>query len=54
MAGYDANGDTNGNIRLASGMLLSTPAISSITLTSGTSSNFVQYSSFALYGIKGA
>lgn len=54
LAGYDGNGDVNANIRFASGMLLSTPAISSITITSGTSSNFVQYSSFALYGIKGA
>jgi hypothetical protein len=53
LAGYDGNGDANANIRLASGMLLSTPAISSITLTSGTSSNFVQYSHFALYGVKG-
>lgn len=51
-AGYDANGDTNASIRLASGMLLSAPSITSITFTSGTSSNFVEYSSFALYGIK--
>ena len=54
LAGYDGNGDASANIRLASGMLLSTPAISSITLTSGTDSSFVQNSSFALYGIKRA
>lgn len=52
LSGYDGNGDTNANIRLASGMLLSTPAISSIDLTSGTGSNFVQYSHAALYGVR--
>jgi len=52
LGGYDANGDTNANIRLASGMLLSTPAITSIQLINGTSSSFITNSVFSLYGIK--
>ena len=54
LGGYDANGDANANVRIASGMLLSAPAISSITITSGTSSNFITGSHFALYGIRGS
>lgn len=52
LTGYDANG--SGLIILYSGLWFATPAaISSITITpqSGT---FSQYSSFALYGIKGS
>lgn len=46
--GYDANG--SGYIQLFSANWRSTAAINSITFTNGT---FAQYSSFALYGIKG-
>jgi hypothetical protein len=52
LGGYDANG--SGYISLTSNLWRATPAaITSILLTS-TGSNFNQYSSFALYGIKGA
>jgi len=51
LGGYDGNG--NGEIYLGSGAWYnSSTAVSSITLTEG-SGNFTQYSSFALYGIKG-
>lgn len=50
LGGYDSNG--GGYISLTSNLWMSTAAITSITLTSSTS-NFNQYSSFALYGIKG-
>lgn len=51
LAGYDRNG--SGEIYLQSGLYLSTNAISSIKLYSDSGSNFLQYSQFALYGIKG-
>ena len=47
--GYDANG--SGSMNLSSNVWLNTAAITSLTLSS--TSNFRQYSSFALYGIKG-
>ena len=47
--GVDYNGD--GVVILTSGLWMNTAAVSSITLTHATG-NFVQYSSFALYGIK--
>jgi hypothetical protein len=50
LIGYDNNG--SGSIYLGSGMLLSTPAITKIELFPN-SGNFKQYSSFALYGVKG-
>ena len=51
LGGNDANGA--GQIRLVSGLWFATPAaISTITLTPFTA-NFRQYSSFALYGVKG-
>jgi hypothetical protein len=50
LAGADLNG--SGNIALSSGLWLNTSAISTITLTAN-SGTFSQYSSFALYGIKG-
>lgn len=51
LGGYDANG--SGSIYEVSGAWYnSSTAISSITLTPD-SNNFAQYSSFALYGIKG-
>lgn len=49
--GSDNNG--SGNIALQSGLWNNTAAITSITLTMA-GGNFVQYSHFALYGIKGA
>ena len=50
LAGWDGNGD--GEIALSSVLQTSTTALSSFTITPNTGS-FVQYSSFALYGIKG-
>jgi hypothetical protein len=52
LGGYDNNGD--GQIVLSSGLWQSTSAISSILIFPNVGSNWVQYSSFALYGIKGA
>jgi hypothetical protein len=52
-AGLEANsGDTTSNVRLASGMLLSAPAITSISFIPGVGSAFLEHSSLALYGIK--
>jgi hypothetical protein len=51
LTGADLNG--SGLIYLVSGLWINTSAISTITLTLQDSSNFAQYSSFALYGIKG-
>lgn len=51
LGGIDRNGD--GNIRLDSGAWFNTAAVTSLTITPTTSNNFVQYSHFALYGIKG-
>jgi hypothetical protein len=45
---------TDAQVRFASGLWRSTSAITSITLTPNTSGNIVQYSHFALYGIKSA
>ena len=55
LGGFDQNSASTGTawIGLDSGLWMSTSAINSLVITSGTSSNFVQYSSFALYGIKG-
>jgi hypothetical protein len=52
LTGYDANG--SGGVGLISGLWFKTPeAITSITLNQGNSGNFKEYSSFALYGIRG-
>jgi len=51
LAGYDGNG--SGFLALASQLWMSTSAISSISLLPEYGTGFVQYSSFALYGIKG-
>jgi hypothetical protein len=51
LTAYDRNG--GGLIVVNSGSWRSTVAINTITVTSYYASNFVQYSSFALYGIKG-
>jgi hypothetical protein len=50
--GFDANG--SGYIGLYSGFWQSTVAINSLTLSSNDGSGMLEYSSFALYGIKGA
>lgn len=50
LCGVDNNG--SGLVALTSGLETSTSAISSLTFTPN-SGNFAQYSSFALYGIKG-
>jgi len=51
LGGYDNNG--SGLITLNSGSWRNTAAVTTITLTSLNGANFAQYSSFALYGIKG-
>jgi len=50
LMGIDDNG--SGRVALNSGLLQSTSAVTSLTLTPN-SGNFVEYSSFALYGIRG-
>lgn len=50
LTGYDGNG--SGYVELTSGVWRSTSAITSITIVPNAGS-FVQYSHFALYGIKG-
>jgi hypothetical protein len=49
LVGMDSNG--SGSMELISGLFMNTSAISSITFTGST--NFPQYSTLALYGIKG-
>lgn len=49
LTGYDNNG--SGFVDFMSGLWTNTAAITSITISGGT---IVQYSSFALYGIRGA
>jgi hypothetical protein len=51
LSGYDANG--SGNVSLNSELWSNTAAVNAITLTLDGSQTFQQYSSFALYGIKG-
>ena len=50
--GVDVNG-TGGQIALVSGLWINTSTVTSITITA-VSGTFSQYSSFALYGIKGS
>lgn len=52
LSGYDQS--ASAQVRLSSGIWFNTAAISSITMVSSTNSNFVQNSTFALYGMKGA
>lgn len=51
LSGDDRNG--SGSIRFISGLFMDTNAISSATLALLNSGNFAQYTSAALYGIKG-
>jgi hypothetical protein len=51
LGGVDLNG--SGAVYLASSLYETTSAVSSISITSNNGTNFSQYSSFALYGIKG-
>jgi hypothetical protein len=51
LTGVDKNG--SGIMRLGSSVWLNTAAITSITIAPRSAGNFVQHSSFALYGIKG-
>jgi hypothetical protein len=51
LGGWDANG--SGFISLSSGIHNDTSAITSISFGMNSGANFAQYSSFALYGIKG-
>ncbi len=52
LSGNDRNGA--GDMRFYSGAWRNTNAITSLKFTPESSGNFAQYSSFALYGIKGA
>lgn len=52
LTGFDNNGGSFAQIQLNSGLWQSTSAITSITITP-SSGTYVQYSQFALYGIKG-
>lgn len=52
IAGYDNNG--SGEFNLTSGFQNATTAITSIDIVVSTGNSYVQYSQFALYGIKGA
>jgi hypothetical protein len=52
LTGYDNNG--SGSISLLSSLWMNTAAVTSLTIVTSTGVNFNQYSSFALYGIKGA
>jgi hypothetical protein len=50
LGGVDANG--SGIINLASGGWRSTSAINAISLAAGAGTGFIEYSQFALYGVK--
>jgi len=52
LSGWDGNGD--GEIAFSSILQTSTSAVSSLTITPIIGPNFTQYSSFALYGVKGS
>jgi hypothetical protein len=51
LGGYDTNGA--GYVYLGSALWKNTAAVNAITMVAPASSLFLQYSSFALYGIKG-
>ena len=50
LSGYDSNG--SGRILFESGAWRNTAAVNSITIISGSGSTILQYSSFALYGVR--
>ena len=55
ISGVDINGTIagyGGRVGLFSGLWMNTSAINSIQLFAGVGTNFTQYSSFALYGVK--
>ena len=52
LGGIDNNG--SGAVRVQSGLWLNTAAVTSLKIQTNSHGDFVQYSSFALYGIKGA
>jgi hypothetical protein len=52
LGGVDANG--SGQVYYTSGLWMNTSAVTSITIGINDGGDFAQYSSFALYGIKGA
>jgi len=51
LGGLDYNG--GGRVELISGVWINTAAVTSISFASANATEFLQYSSFALYGIKG-
>lgn len=50
LSGYDSNG--SGRILFESGAWRNTAAVNTVTIISGSGSTILQYSTFALYGIK--
>ena len=52
LSGFDVNG-SGGECHFSSGVWMSSSAITSLTIIPNVGTNFVQYSSFALYGIRG-
>jgi hypothetical protein len=52
LAGYDING--GGELYYRSGAWRNTASVTSLVLTSSATNGFTQYTSFTLYGIKGA
>jgi hypothetical protein len=53
LQGVDENGGGYGEVKIVSGLWMSTSAINSITIADNNGNTFRQYSQFALYGIKG-
>lgn len=51
IGGFDANG--SGRLNFTSSLWVNTSAVTSLTFRNSGNNNFVEYSSFALYGIKG-
>ena len=53
LAGHNMNTTSDGDVELFSGLWMSTAAINTIDIFPIPGYNFTQYSTFALYGIKG-
>ena len=53
LGGIDDNAGAVAEIWLCSGLWMNTSATNSVTITVGGGTNWTEYSSFALYGIKG-